>query len=470
MKKKILLLSDDIRLHSGVGTMSRKLVEGTVHKYDWLQFAGAVKHPDEGKIIDISEDVKNRTGVEDASVLLYPQSGYGNQALLRHVIKDQKPDAILHFTDPRFWSWLYDMEHEIRQHIPILYYNIWDDLPFPHWNEPFYDCCDSLMAISKQTYNINKHVCTTYPRTEGVDLTYVPHGIDPDEFKPMSLSTPEEIGEIDQFKAQVFQGQQDNVEFLAFYNSRNIRRKGVADLIQAFNQFAVRSKLGKKAFLLLHTDIVDPNGTDLDAVVDALGQDCSVVFSPQKIDSKLLNYMYNIADVVCCPSSAEGFGLSHAEALMSGTPTIATVLGGLQDQMGFKNKDGEYLTVNDFSEEIPSNSKGQMSKNPGPWVYPLWPNQSLQGSPVTPYIYDSRPRIEDITEGLLYWWKKAPIERSQDGLKGRVYMISNGFTQANMCEQFVKSTELAFEHFKPRDRFHLIDTRRKTTRKSGILQ
>ena len=40
------------------------------------------------------------------------------------------------YTDPRFWTWLYQMEHEIRQHIPIFYYNIWDDLPYPMWNEP----------------------------------------------------------------------------------------------------------------------------------------------------------------------------------------------------------------------------------------------------------------------------------------------------------------------------------------------
>ena len=31
------------------------------------------------------------------------------------------------YTDPRFWVWLFDMEHELRQNIPIFYYNIWDD-------------------------------------------------------------------------------------------------------------------------------------------------------------------------------------------------------------------------------------------------------------------------------------------------------------------------------------------------------
>ena len=47
-KKKILLLSDDLRMHSGVGTVSREFVRGTVHQYDWVQIGGAIKHPDNG--------------------------------------------------------------------------------------------------------------------------------------------------------------------------------------------------------------------------------------------------------------------------------------------------------------------------------------------------------------------------------------------------------------------------------------
>ena len=58
-KKKILLLSDDIRVHSGVGTMSRAIVVGTLHKYDWCQMAGAISHPELGKVADLSADLQN---------------------------------------------------------------------------------------------------------------------------------------------------------------------------------------------------------------------------------------------------------------------------------------------------------------------------------------------------------------------------------------------------------------------------
>ena len=48
-RKKILLLSDDLRMHSGVATMSREIVVGTAHKYNWFQLGAALKHPEIGK-------------------------------------------------------------------------------------------------------------------------------------------------------------------------------------------------------------------------------------------------------------------------------------------------------------------------------------------------------------------------------------------------------------------------------------
>ena len=40
--------------------------------------------------------------------------------------------------------------------MPIMYLNIWDDYPTPLYNKAFYESCDLLMGISKQTVNINK--------------------------------------------------------------------------------------------------------------------------------------------------------------------------------------------------------------------------------------------------------------------------------------------------------------------------
>ena len=93
-------MSDDMRMHSGVARMSREIVLGTINKYDWVQIAGAVKHPDEGKRVEIKSDDKFKLP-SNSSILIYPVSGYGNPDLLRQVLEIEKPDAILHFTDPR---------------------------------------------------------------------------------------------------------------------------------------------------------------------------------------------------------------------------------------------------------------------------------------------------------------------------------------------------------------------------------
>jgi len=460
-KKKILLLGDDIRLPSGVGTMSKEIVLKSLDKYDWVQIAGALQSPDKGNVVDLSknEDVKRDSGVDNFYLKLYPVDGYGNKQILQQILSIEKPDAIIHFTDPRFWGWLYQMEHELRQTTPIMYYNIWDDLPFPHWNEPFYDCCDSLIAISKQTYNINKHVCQKNPRKEGVDLTYVPHGVDEKVFKPLDKSDKGLI----EFKDKYFPQLSDD-SFVLLFNSRNIQRKRPQDLILAYKTFvdSLETEAERQnAFLILHTDPIDQNGTDLPAVVKALAPKANVIFSSGKIPSNQLNYLYNLSDVTCQPSSAEGFGLSVMESIMSGTPIIASCIGGLQDQMGFKNEKGNDLTVNDYTESWPSNSNGRYKEH-GEWAFPMWPQINLVGSPVTPYIYDSRVSVSDITNAINSVYSLSKDERSSAGTKGREWALANNFTAQAMADGVSNSIDICLNSFKPRKIFTL---KRKTNNK-----
>ena len=93
-KKKILLFSDDLRMSSGIGTMSKEFVLGTVQHYDWVQVGGAIKHPEAGKVVDMNTSIRQESGVEDASLTIYPIDGYGNQELLRALFTREKPDAI----------------------------------------------------------------------------------------------------------------------------------------------------------------------------------------------------------------------------------------------------------------------------------------------------------------------------------------------------------------------------------------
>ena len=57
-RKKILFLSDDMRIHSGVGVMSREIIEQTAGYFNWVQVGAAVNHPEAGKLVDISDDTR----------------------------------------------------------------------------------------------------------------------------------------------------------------------------------------------------------------------------------------------------------------------------------------------------------------------------------------------------------------------------------------------------------------------------
>ena len=455
-KKKILLLSDDLRMSSGVGTVSKNFVLGTLDKYDWVQAAGAIKHPEEGKVVDMNDSVRKETGIEDASLKIYPISGYGNQELLRQLINIEKPDAILHYTDPRFWTWLYQMEHEIRQQIPIFYYNIWDDLPYPRYNEFFYESSDLIMNISKQTVNIVNNCAVKKPRTDW-DCTYVPHGIPDEKFFPIEKLDKKMID----FRKNMLQKKE--YDFVVFWNNRNIRRKLPSDVILAYKTFCdmLPKEQSDKCVLIMHTAPVDNNGTDLPEVVKELCPNYDVIFSHRKLEEEQLNWLYNIADVQVNMASNEGFGLGTAEAVMSGTPIIVNVTGGLQDQCGFKIK-GKHVTYQDYSEIVSFHDDRKWKDNPdlthGEWVKPVWPsNRSLQGSIPTPYIFDDRCRWDDVADRLREWYDTPKDERVNAGLKGREWMMTEeiGMSSKHMCDRFVHDMEQTWEKWTPRKRFTL---------------
>jgi glycosyltransferase involved in cell wall biosynthesis len=456
-KKKILLLSDDLRMSSGVGTMSREIVLGTLDKFDWVQVGGAIKHPDEGKFIDMNDSVRKETGIKDAYLKIIPTSGYGTPELIRHLMTVEKPDAILHYTDPRFWEFLYQMEHEIRQQIPIFYYNIWDDLPYPMWNEPFYESCDLIMNISKQTVNIVNNVRKDVPTNEW-NNTYVPHGINEKNFYPVRKGHKEYS---DMLKLREKVTQDREYDFIIFWNNRNIRRKLPGDVILAYKTFCdmLPEDEAKRCALVMHTQPKDPNGTDLAAVVSALCPDYDVIFSTQKLDDKNLCYIYNMADLQINMASNEGFGLGTCEALMCGTPVSVNVTGGLQDQCGFRYKD-KLLTYEDYSWVHSLHDEKKWKDNPdltwGEWVKPVWPsNRSLQGSIPTPYIFDDRPRFEDFADAIKEWYDMGKEERDRCGMLGHEFVMSDDamMSASAMCRNFVDHMNTAFDKWSPRKRY-----------------
>jgi glycosyltransferase involved in cell wall biosynthesis len=455
-RKRILLLTDDIRFPSGVGTIGKELVIHTSHRFNWYNLGAGINHPDKGKIFDLSDEINRINDIKDANVMVRPNDGYGNPNLIRDIIKHEKIDAIFLITDPRYFTWLFQIENEIRQNIPIVYLNIWDDFPAPLYNKEFYESCDTLLGISKQTVLINELVLGD--KSKNKTLKYVPHGLNSDIFKPLKKDDQKLLD----FKKQM--GIKDK-DFVLFFNSRNIRRKQIPDTILAFKYFLdqLPKEKADKCLLLLHTEVVSDAGTDLQAVVNVLfGENTpNIRFSTQKLSTDNMNLLYNIADAQILLTSNEGWGLALTEALLTGTPIIANVTGGMQDQMRF-SVDGEWFTP---TADLPSNHTGTIKEH-GEWAFPVYPVvRTLKGSPPTPYIWDDICRAEDAAERIMELYKMGSKERKRRGMEGYKWATGDeaGFTSKHMANRVIDAMEVTFNNFQPRERFEFINTKDYTT-------
>jgi glycosyltransferase involved in cell wall biosynthesis len=444
--------------------MAREIVVGTSHRFNWINLGAGINHPDQGKKFDISQDNDRVTGLTDSSIYIYPWNGYGDPTILRQLINIEKPDAIIFFTDPRYWIWLFQIENEVRKKIPMMYLNIWDEYPAPIYNKSYYESCDTLMSISKQTLNINKIVLDD--KAKDKILKYVPHGINEQHFYPITKDKKEEWANLQEFKKKIFGGKE--YEYVLLYNARNIRRKCVPDLMLAYSQFCEsigKDKASKCAFVL-HTQPIDENGTDLYAIRDLTCDPelCNIIFSTSKLGVYEMNLLYNIADVTALISSNEGWGLSLTESMMAGRMIIANTTGGMQDQMRFVDDNNSWIN---FDKDFPSNNIGKY-KNHGEWAVPVYPsNLSIVGSLPTPYIFDSRADIRDITKAINDVYILPKEERISKGLKGREWVTSDESMMSanNMSKNIINAVEDTLSNWKPRKRFELIKTEKLPIKK-----
>jgi len=308
-KIKLLVISDDIRIKSGVGIQCKKILTGLLKtgKYDIVELGGS-----------LNIQVKSPEMIDGIKVYSTNGESYGTEFQLRYLISIEKPDIILAFSDPRFFSYLFQMDNEIREHSKLIFYHTWDNDPFPKFNLPFYSACDGIVMISEFSHELMK--------SGGVECINIPHMQNAQEFYP--LSKKEIDKEIHQLKQLV--GLKD-IDFIIFYNNRNLDRKRPGDVINIFTKFY---KTHPNSVLLMNTSYVDPEGTDLGQLQKEFVEDnIPIIFSINKITSEKLNMFYNVADVTINIAYQEGFGLCVSESLLTGTPVIATQTGGMTEQM-----------------------------------------------------------------------------------------------------------------------------------------
>jgi len=377
-KTKVLVLSDHPLSPSGVGTQTKYMIEAMLKtgKYRFLCLGGAMKHHD-------YTPVKVEPYPEDW--VIFPVDGYGTQEMLRSLINQQKPDILWFMTDPRFYGWLWEIENEIRAAVPMVYYHVWDNYPYPQYNKPWYQSNDVVVTISKVTSDI---VRTIAPE---VEEHYVPHAVDTDIFQKIDADA------ISQFKSNTIPDSDNKLVF--FWNNRNARRKMSGSLIWWFKEYL--DKVGHdRAVLVVHTDPKDPHGQDLVAIMQNLGlTKGQVMISREKLPAEHLAMMYNMADCTINISDAEGFGLATFESLACETPIIVNMTGGLQEQV----TDG----TDWFGIGIEPSSK------------------AIIGSQEVPYIYEDRISGDDFVNALVEFTNMTPEQRSKMGSAGRNHVLTN---------------------------------------------
>jgi len=391
-KIKVLTLSDHPLSPSGVGTQTRYVIEALLKtgKFQVISLGGAIKHRDYTP--RLVEPWK-----EDWKVI--PVDGYGTQEMIRSILRNEKPDILWMMTDPRFYEWLWQIENEIRPLCPIVYYHVWDNFPAPHFNKKFYESNDQIISISKLTHDVVKEVAPDVP------CRYIPHAVREDIFKPLS--------EEDRVKTKEKVLGPDKDKFIAFWNNRNARRKQSGTLIFWWKEWLDKRDLHQEAQLIMHTEPKDPHGQDLGQIVKQLGLDSSrqVLFSTQKVALEHMGQFYNIADVTINISDAEGFGLATLESLSCGTPIIANMTGGLQEQV-----------------------LGPEGEN-GVAIFPS--SKAVIGSQQVPYIYEDRISKEAFMAALDKMYCIHEKARRELGMQGHRHCRAN-YSFDNFEKQWVK--------------------------------
>ena len=401
-KKKILVLSDHALSTSGVGTQTRHLINGLIEKNEWTfrQFGAAMKHSD------------YRTIVVNEDFIIKPIDGFGDRDMLRVTLATEQPDILFIFTDPRFFIWLFEMEDEIHQVCPIVWWHVWDNKPYPKFNEALYKSTDKINCHSYLTYEM---VSEHFPEK----TSFIPHGV-PDNL--FSMLTKKEIS---MHKSQIL-GNDRKDHFVGIWVNRNAKRKRPNDVLLSWKLFLDKLEEdtgSRNGTLIMHTDPNDIEGPNLLNTAEMLNVHNNVFFSKDRLDFDKMNILYNISDFCMNISYAEGFGLPTLEAMQSGTPIIALKTGGLTRQIIDHRDNSE----NGIAIDVEC--------------------KSLVGSQNVPYIYEDYCNPETIANSIYKLYKMPEKERDLLSKKVKDYANSE-FNHSDVVDKWHDSLLDVYKNWK----------------------
>ena len=380
---------------------SRFLIQGLIDtgKYSFRCLGGAIKHPD------------YNTVVVNPDFVIKPVDGFGNHDIIRNILISERPDAVLLFTDPRQFMWLWEIEDEIHQFCPITYWHVWDNDPYPTFNDVWYRSTDLINCLSYKTYELVK---SRHPER----TNYIPHAFP----KNVYYRLPDD--KMKELRNKNFQGRED--WFVGAWVNRNATRKMPNDVLNGWKVFLDRLEQQeghRKAMLIMHTDPTDVEGPNLLTTAEMLGINQNVMFSVKKADFNDMNALYNMVDFTINVSKAEGFGLATLSSMMVGKPIVALKTGGMTRQV---------VDYRDGTEH-------------GVAIEPA--ARTMVGSQMVPYIYDDHVNYLDIADAYMKVYKMSPEEKAAMADKTIAY-CDHEFKYENVIKSWDESLEKCITEWK----------------------
>jgi glycosyltransferase involved in cell wall biosynthesis len=257
---------------------------------------------------------------------------YGLSRVIELLNKLQ-PDAVVMLNDPQILNkYLFENRFDplkVLTRFPILAYIPVDGYDLPKLYDPVF-AATKPVAMSK------------FGQAQIVGSELVYHGVDSDQFWPVSSERPIVLGDVritSKRQAKEVVGLPKD-EFIVGRIDRNSGRKDYAALWKALQPVMKRHSDLYAYFHCKGRD--EQSGTNLEALLsrDPETRKQFRLPNPDDFDTiqgypqEFVNCLYNAFDVFVSTSRGEGFGLTIAEALACGVPVIAQNVSSIPEVVG----------------------------------------------------------------------------------------------------------------------------------------